>query len=176
MGQIIRFPLPASLYPTQAVDLDKAETVLLIAIRWWVASRREGEDPLPRLFQGLEKAGVHDAAFALDSLMSVVARSARRQIEVHCPRCRQLSDDETQLLHAASLAQAGDSPLAERALNQALMSAQGAEFAMGPLEALTSLFTEASLKLRRRRPRRTEPDAIAWAESWHPASSSDAVH
>jgi hypothetical protein len=176
MGQVIHFPLPAASYPTHSADLDKAECVLLLAMRWWVASRREGEDPLPRLFRGLGTAGAHDAAFAIDSLMAVVARTARRQIAVHCPRCPGLSDDEAQLLHAASLAQAGDAPQAERALRHALLSAQGAEFAIGPLEGLGTLFTEASLRLRRRLPRQSDPSAIAWAESWQPSATPDTLH
>ncbi len=176
MGQVIHFPLPASDYPTRATDLDRAESLLLIAIRWWVAAMRTAEDPLPRLSQGLDMAGAREAAFSIDALMGVVARTARRMLTVHCPRCPNLSDDETQLLHAASLAQDGDSPAAERALRHALLSAQGAEFALGPLEGLGTLFTEASLLLRRRRPRETDPTRVAWAASWHPAAAPDTLH
>jgi hypothetical protein len=64
--------------------------------------------------------------------MSVVARSARQPIAIHCPRCPHVSDDEKTLLHAASLAQAGDAQRVEKALRTALLSAQGAEFALGP--------------------------------------------
>ncbi|MDR3535658.1 MAG: hypothetical protein P4L71_04080 [Acetobacteraceae bacterium] len=176
MGQIIHFPLPAPDYPARATDLDRVESILLIAIRWWVAATRAAEDPLPRLCQGLDMAGAHDAAFSIDALMAVVARTARRMLVVHCPRCPHLSDDETQLLHAASLAQDGDGPAAERALRQALLSAQGAEFALGPLEGLSTLFTEASLLLLRRRPRPADPSRIPWAESWHPAATPDTLH
>jgi hypothetical protein len=80
------------------------------------------------------------------------------------------------LLHAASLAQAGETPRAERALRHALLSAQGAEFAIGPLEGLATLFTEASLRLRRRVPRHSDPCAVTWAESWHPAATTDTLH
>src|ERR1700689_1428426 len=40
MGQIIAFPLPPTPYPDLAADLDRAECILLIAIRWWVTSVR----------------------------------------------------------------------------------------------------------------------------------------
>lgn len=151
MGQVIAFPALASPYPDRAADLDRAECVLLVAVRSWVASYRIGEDPLPCLFPGLETAGAHDAAFSIDRLMEVVARSVTRPAEIHCPGCPQLSSDEKNLLHAASLAQAEESLLARRTLRTTLLSAQGAEFAIGPLEGLAELFTQARLFLSRRR-------------------------
>ncbi|MBN8901990.1 MAG: hypothetical protein BGO51_08930 [Rhodospirillales bacterium 69-11] len=181
MAQIVQLPLPAPAYPAEAAALDRAECVLLVALRWWVAARRDGEDPLPRLCQGLGTAGAHDAAFSVDALMNVIGRTARRPIAVHCPRCPRLSSDEVSLLHAASLAQAGDAPCAERALRTALLSAQGAEFALGPLEGLAILFAEAGLRLRRRR---TPSEAgegsvegrIAWVEAWQPRQPHETVH
>ena len=151
MGQIIRLLVAPAGYPEASADLDPAECVLLIAIRWWVDAWRHGDDPMPRLRQGLETASADDAAFSIDALMAIVARIVRQPIAIHCPRCPHLSGDEKQLLHAASLAQAGDGHLAEKALRTALLSAQGAEFALGPLEGLGELFAEAKLFFRRRR-------------------------
>lgn len=151
MGQVVQLPdLPR--YPEASTDLDPPECVLLIAMRWWVADRRQGADPLPRLCQALATAGAHDAAFSVDRLMAIVAGSATRPVAVHCPRCPGLSDDERHLLHVASLVQAGKRDVAERALRTALLSAQGAEFALGPLEDVGTLFAEARLFFRRRRP------------------------
>lgn len=48
--------------------------------------------------------------------------------------------------------QTGESKMAERALRMALLSAQGAEFALGPLRGLGELFAEAKLLFRRLRP------------------------
>jgi hypothetical protein len=151
MGQIIQLFVSPSGYPDISAALDPAECVLLIAIRWWVADFRQGNDPLPRLCQAMDTAGAHDAAFSVDQLMAVFIRSARRPIAIHCPQCRGLSADEKHLLHAASLVQAGESRLAERALRTALLSAQGAEFALGPLQGLGELFAQARLFFRRRR-------------------------
>jgi hypothetical protein len=100
---------------------------------------------------GLESAGAPDAAFSIDRLMTVVGRTIARQIEVHCPRCPELSVDEKNLLLAASLAQAGDRRLAEKVLRTALLSGQAADFAIGSLESLGELFAEAKLFLTRRR-------------------------
>jgi hypothetical protein len=121
-------------------------------------------------------SNVHDAAFAVDQLMFVVARSAHRQVAIHCPRCPALSDDEKHLLNAASLAQAGRSDLAERTLRTALLTAQGAEFALGPLEGLAELFAEAKLLLRRRRTPAVDHHLSGVIEPWIPPASSEAIH
>ena len=80
------------------------------------------------------------------------------------------------LLHAASLAQAGESGLAERALRTALLSSSGAEFALGPLEGLGELFTETRLLFRRRQATMeclSRDDAV---QAWTPAESSRSIH
>lgn len=150
MGQVIHLSVPAAAYPVRTDALDTAECLLLIAIRWWVADFRQGQDPLPRLCKAMGTAGARDAAVSVDGLMGVVARTGRQPIAIHCPHCPHLSEDEKHLLHAASLAQAGESGLAEQALRTALLSSSGVEFALGPLEGLGDLFAEAKLLFRRR--------------------------
>jgi hypothetical protein len=152
MGQIIRLPAASPAYPDNAAVLDASERALLAGIRCWVSGFRQRDDPLPDLCEAMGAAGVHDAAFSVDQLMAIFVRSSKRQIVIHCPRCPALSDDEKQLLNAASLAQAGESKMAERTLRTTLLSAQGAEFALGPLTGLGELFAEAKLFFRRRRP------------------------
>jgi hypothetical protein len=98
MGQVIDFPVLPGSYPDLSADLDTAECVLLIAVRWWVCSYRNGDDAIPRLRQGLESAGVPDAAFSIDGLMRVVATTVTRPIDIHGPRCPHLSLDEKHLL------------------------------------------------------------------------------
>ena len=122
MGQLIHLPIRPPAYPDRSADLDAAECVLLMSIRWWVADRKARVDPLPRLCQALGNAGASDAAFSVDRLMEAVARHNRRQIEIHCPRCAAVSDDEKHLLHIASVAQLGDRILAERLLRMTLVT------------------------------------------------------
>jgi len=169
MGQIIPFIAAPPAYPTRTSLLDAGECPLLGAARWWAATFRHGDDPMPRLHQGLEIAGARDAAFSVDGLMTIVARTARQPIAVHCPHCPHcphLSVDETHLLHAASLAQAGERSLAERALRAALLSAPGAEFALGPLEGLRELFAEARLLFTRRRSPAEAVSPVGVVETW----------
>ncbi len=167
MGQVVSFHLRAPAYPDTTHALDSAECVLLLGVRWWVADYRHGIHPIPRLRQAMNIAGPQEAAFPVDQLMAVIARTARQPIAIHCPRCPNLSPDEAQLLHAASLAQAGETALAERALRTALLSAAGAEFALGPLEGIGALFAEAKLLFSRRQsPVIGEPAAVqAWVSS-----------
>jgi hypothetical protein len=135
-----------------------------------------GVEPLPRLCQALDIAGAHDAAFSVDRLMAVVARSVRQSIVIQCPRCPRMSDDEKSLLHAASLAQAGDAQCAEKALHTVLLSAQGAEFALGPLKGIGELFAAARLLFRRRSPPLTGDVISGIVEPWSPPESSGTVH
>jgi len=137
-------------YPTAAEALDSAECVFLIALRWWVAEVKQGIDPLPRLHQGLSAAGAPDAAYSMDQFMRVIARTARRPIDVGCPRCPHLTHDEQRLLHAASLAQAGETARVEEVLRTSMLSPSGAEFALGPLEGLGELFAGVDLIFRLR--------------------------
>jgi hypothetical protein len=176
MDQIIRLPVAPPTYPETTADLGPAECVLLIAVRWWVADFRQHDDPLPRLCQAMGTAGTHDAAFSVDQLMAVFVRAARWSMAIHCPRCPGLSENEKHLLNAASLVQAGERKMAERALRAALLSAQGAKFALGPLESLGELFTEARLIFRQRRPSDKSQASIAAVESGISSALPETIH
>ncbi|WP_428493163.1 hypothetical protein [Rhodopila sp.] len=170
MGQIIRLPVRLAGYPDNSGALDPAESVLLIAVRSWVDAYRQDEDPMPRLCQSLDAAGVSDAAFSVGRLMTAVAGSAVQPMSIHRPSCRHLSNDEKRLLHAASLAQSGHDHLAETALRAALLSAEGAAGALDPLLDLAGLLGEAGMFFRRRRAPATDPaldEPTAEAETIH---------
>jgi hypothetical protein len=174
MGQVIHLSVPWAAYPVTTEALDAAERILLLGVRWWVADYRQSVDPLPRLCEAMRSAGPREAAFSVDRLMAVIARTALRPVAIHCPRCRHLSRDETSVLYAASLVQAGESRTAERALRTALLSAPGAEFALGPLEGLGELFTRARLLFRRRQVpvEYHSPDDAMWI----PADENQSIH
>jgi hypothetical protein len=159
-------------------DLAKPELLMLLATRWWVRCFGTGEDPIPRLTQALGRGGAHDAGFSIDGLMAIVARTGQRPIDVRCPRCPQMSDDEAVLLHAAHLAQQGRVDLAERHLRLHLLTPPGAAFAVGPLQGIAALFAAAGLTFGRRRaddPRGVRPytEQAAWIM---PEGCSNAIH
>jgi hypothetical protein len=176
MGHIIRLPVSPAGYPDSSARLDPAERTLLVAIRSWVAAYRCGNDPVPLLSYRLECAGARDAAVPIDMFMAIVAGTLREPIVIHCADCTRLSCDEKHVLHSASLAQAGDADLAEKALRNALLSAQGAEFAAGPLEGLATLFAEAKLLFRRRRSPGGDYVPSAVVQAWSPSMPPGAVH
>lgn len=170
MGYVPPDPAAPSAHPATTRDLDPAESVFLLALRWWVADLKQGRDPLARLRQGMTLAGAPDAAYAVDQLMRVLARTARRPIAVGCPRCPGLSRDERRLLHAASLAQAGETARAADTLRAGMISPPGAGFAIGPLEGLVELFAGADLVFRRRAPPPAEGHlAGGMIEAWMPS-------
>lgn len=148
MGQVI--PFRARRVDRTAGALQQADAAFLDATRRWAASFRARQDPLPGLRRHLHPLGAAEAAFSVNALMEIVARTLRRPIDIHCPGCSCLSPDERRLLDAAALAQAGDHERAERALRSALLSAQGAEFALGPLAGLGRLFARAGLMFAHR--------------------------
>jgi hypothetical protein len=130
---------------------------------------------LPHLCELMRSAGVGDAAVYVDRLIAVIARTARRTVAIRCQRCPYLSDDESHLLHAESLAQAGESELAEAVPRTALLSLRGAEFALGPLEDLGRLFADAGFFSRR--PSRACVDAANQntVEAWLPPEPATAT-
>jgi hypothetical protein len=166
MGQIVAFPIFPTPYPDLAAELGRADSLLLLAMRWWVEDGRMGADPIPRLRAALTHAGADDSVFLIDALMAVVARTGRRPVTVNCPRCPHVSADEKHLLHAASLTQAAHGKLAEKALRTALLSAEGAAFAVGELEGLGDLFAKVRLFFARR----TVPDDNS-REPWSPPAA-----
>ncbi|MDO9712507.1 hypothetical protein [Paracraurococcus lichenis] len=148
MGHIVPFA-PRSLrgYPNATEALDPAETLLLLGVRGWVRDVRRAVNPMLRLEESMARVGIPAAAASLDMFMRVIARTARRPVELGCPHCPRLTTDEQRLLHAARLAQGRDSWLAEEALQQGLLSNVGAEFALGPLQGLGEMFLTVGLHL-----------------------------
>jgi hypothetical protein len=151
MGRILPFtPRILHTYPVRAEALDHAEGMVLAGMRTWVAELKRGADPMPRLRQHMAGLGAPDAALSLDQFLRIIARTTRRPVDMRCPHCQRLSQDEQRLLHAAALAQAGESGRAERTLRCGLLSPSGAEFALGPLEGLGELLLGIGLILPRR--------------------------
>ena len=174
MGQVIHLSVPWAAYPATTEALDTAERILLLGVRWRAADYRQSIDPVPRLCEAMRSAGPHDAAFPVDRLMAVIARTARRPVAINCPCCPHLSRDEASVLYAVSLVPAGERRTAERALRTALLSAPGAEFALGPLEGLGQLFTQARLLFRRRQvpaEYQSPGDTV-----WLPADQNRSIH
>jgi hypothetical protein len=99
--------------------------------------------------------GVGAAAASLDARLCATAQTATQALEVRCPRCPNLCDDEVYLLHAAAAAQHGDLAFACTRLQRWLPAAVAA-WALGPVCGLGRLFAGAGLIL----PLRSTPDEM----------------
>lgn len=86
----------------------RAETLVLWAIRAWVAGHRHDIPVMPNLRTGFRDEGAPAAAEAVDDLMGFIGRGAGRTIRVNCPRCRQVTADERLLLDMIALHQQGE--------------------------------------------------------------------
>ena len=91
-----------------ASPLTRAETLVLWAIRAWVAGHRHGIPVLANLRTAFRNEGAPAAAEAVDDLMGFIANGAGRTIAVNCPRCRQVTEDERLLLDVVALHQQGE--------------------------------------------------------------------
>jgi hypothetical protein len=148
MGQVIHLSVPWAAYPATTEALDAAERILLLGVRWWVADYRQSVDPLPRLCGAMRSAGPREAAFSVDRLMAVIARTALRPVASTARAALTLSRDETSVLYAASLVQAGERRRSEAAHRAALAPRGGVRtWAIG---RVGELFTQAGLLFRRR--------------------------
>lgn len=148
MGRIMPLvPRVLRGYPSTVEALEEPETLILLGLRCWVADLQRGADRRPRLRAATATAGVPEAAASIDMIMRIVARTARRAVEMACPCCPRIAPDEQRLLHAARLAQGREAGLAEETLRDGLLSAAGAAFALEPLEGLGRVLAGAGLML-----------------------------
>jgi hypothetical protein len=149
----------SSFEATQDVDsfaaLQISERLLIWGCRTWVACCRTRTCPMEPLERVFYRFGVVEAAASLDALLCATAQTAIRAIDVRCPRCASLSEDEVRLLYAAAAAQRRDIETA-RAHLQHWLSAPVADWALGPTCGLGTLFKNAGLIL----PLRPEPDDL----------------
>ncbi|WP_395676941.1 hypothetical protein [Inquilinus sp.] len=91
-----------------APQLTRAETLVLWAIRAWVAGHRHGIPVQANLRTAFRNEGAPAAAEAVDDLMGFIANGAGRTIQVNCPRCRQVTEDERLMLDIVALHQQGE--------------------------------------------------------------------
>jgi hypothetical protein len=87
---------------------------------------------------------MNSPALAIDSLMTVLAASAARSIDIRCVQCRLLSPDEALLIDAMAAAQSGGYFVATVALRQ-LMPGTAARAALPHLVDLARDLSEAGM-------------------------------
>lgn len=91
------------------LDLDAAETFVVAAMRCWVAPVLHPQGHHPDWRNVFRISGV--AAMGLggfDVMMAIIARSARRSLEVSCCHCPSLAADEIAMLRLVGSLHGGD--------------------------------------------------------------------
>jgi hypothetical protein len=87
--------------------LDFTAQLTVWAVRSWVQAFKAGQSFDDVTDQTFTRFGLSRSALAMDSLMTVLAASATRSIDIRCVRCRLLSPDEALLIDAMAAAQSG---------------------------------------------------------------------
>jgi|AraplaMF_Col_mMF_1032025.scaffolds.fasta_scaffold00059_62 hypothetical protein len=124
--------------------LDFTAQFTVWAIRSWVQAFKSKESFDDVTHQTFARFGLSRAALAIDSLMTVLAASASRSIDIRCVQCRLLSPDEALLIDAMAAAQSGGYFVATVALRQ-LMPGTAARAALPHLADLARDFGEAGM-------------------------------
>jgi len=103
-------------YATRS-ELSVAETVLLSAVRDWVACLRVDFPAYAAAKQRLDRYGVRDGALSLNAILRNLLIAATTTIDIRCPNCPALSIDEARLLYAVAASQHGDTAPAYEVLS-----------------------------------------------------------
>jgi hypothetical protein len=114
------------------------------AIRSWVQAFKSKESFEDVTHQTFARFGLSRSALAIDSLMTVLAASASRSIDIRCVQCRLLSPDEALLIDALAAAQSRGFFVATVALRQ-LMPGTAARAALPHLVDLARDLGEAGM-------------------------------
>jgi hypothetical protein len=153
--------------------LDFTAQFTVWAVRSWVQAFKSKASFDDVTHQAFARFGLSRAALAIDSLMTVLAASASRSIDIRCVQCRLLSPDEALLIDAMAAAQSGGFFVATVALRQ-LMPGTAARAALPHLVDLARDFGEAGMVAQPIPPCAGVPAAAPTAEM--PASTSRVLH
>jgi len=124
--------------------LDFTAQFTVWAVRSWVQAFKAKESFDDVTHQAFARFGLSRSALAIDSLMTVLAASASRSIDIRCVQCRLLSPDEALLIDAMAAAQSGGYFVATVALRQ-LMPGTAARAALPHLVDLARDLSEAGM-------------------------------
>ncbi|MBV8651280.1 MAG: hypothetical protein JO255_07420 [Alphaproteobacteria bacterium] len=91
---------------TPLTELQTSELFVVVSLRLWVSAYLDPTSLGRSWRSGFDAAGLDDAGRdAFDALLRTVAATALRTLDVRCPRCRELGEDEGRLLQLLSLLQ-----------------------------------------------------------------------
>ncbi len=124
--------------------LDFTAQFTVWAVRSWVQAFKSQQSFDDATHNTFARFGLSRSALAIDSLMTVLAASASRSIDIRCVQCRLLSPDEALLIDAMAATQSGGYFVATVALRQ-LMPGTAARAALPHLVDLSRDLSEAGM-------------------------------
>ena len=128
--------------------LNRGESLLLGAVRVWVAKYRKRECGLMDIAWMFRRFAVARAAPSLHAIMMHLSIAAERSIDIRCCKCPKVSPDETRLMDLVAHLQDGQEPSA-RAILRFWLAPAAARLSMVPAWALAEVFRDAGLILPR---------------------------
>jgi hypothetical protein len=148
---------------TPIASLRTAELLVVTTLRLWVAPHRAPQVRHPDWRGGLDAARIAaPAATSFDALLRILAACASRRLDVRCPRCRELGEDEARLLRLLRSLQSDRREPAAAILDLWLPPA-AARMALGPAAGFAHALAEAGLFI----PPRPPVPAVVMAEGRH---------
>lgn len=93
-------------------ELPFGEQFLLWAFRSWVKTFTNQGDLSGTLRKGFCLAGLEDGYSSIDELLTIIAASATTSIDVRCPHCSEISNDEQLFAGIIAALQRNDESLA----------------------------------------------------------------
>ena len=100
--------VPCRAYPENApmTELRTGELFAVMALRFWAAAYKEPAEDRYRWQAGFEAADISDeGATAFNAIFLLVATAAQRPLDVRCPKCLSLGNDEASFLQMIGLLQ-----------------------------------------------------------------------
>jgi len=144
-------PAPTYETDTPIATLRTPELFLLSALRLWIAALVDPQGGHADWREGMAAAGIEPQGVpAFDGFWRIVSAAPLRELDLRCPTCPRLGEDEAWFLQAVQLLQARCYDRALAILADWLPSAAWRQ-AILPLRALARTLSEAGLTLPDRR-------------------------
>ena len=132
-------------------DLPFGEQLMLWGVRLWVQALRDEGNVHDLLCRGFRLAGAPGAHPALDDLLTIIATTARGNVDIRCPRCRDISVDEHRLMGAVAAWQYQAGAVVADTFLDAWLPPAGLRMARAPASDLAAALRGAGLMIRPRR-------------------------
>ncbi len=133
--------------PVRVQNLQRAEKLIVWAMRVWVVGARERIAVDEVLRGSFARCGVPAALPVLDNMMAVIAGGAARTIDISCVCHDRISVDERCIMDVIALYQAGDT-LETPLMLRSFLTPGAADATAGLIDRLARILSEAGLRLR----------------------------